>query len=336
MARASPSSLKHHRSSSEPPPRATITTSTSGTAATIRSAATIDRAAPSPCTGVGDSSSGTGRPPVGDADDVPKHRPALRGDHSDAPGQERQRPLALGREQPLGRQLALQLLERQRQQPGPRGLHRRHRHLELAPPLEDGQPAPAAHQLALRRRPLQPRRLARRTSRSQSNPRRPSEQKYRCPWPDRLRPEISPSTRTSAKRDSSVSRAARTSSPTPKMRGSLGGSGAGAFGVGDGVGGRGHGRRLVLVGLAAIPQIGRRLDRCRRRGGRRRRAGAQLEGELRLGGRCFPGGVLRGHRARYLPARAAARSKSAALDRVSSRSAEARRLRSSASAASPA
>ena len=111
MARASPSSLKHHRSSAEPPPRARITTSTSGTAATDAQRRHDGQGRALPLDGRGGQQDRHREPPVGHPDDVADDRPARRGHDPDPPRQEGQGALSLGREQPLGRQLALQLLE---------------------------------------------------------------------------------------------------------------------------------------------------------------------------------------------------------------------------------
>ena len=80
-----------------------------------------------------------------DADDVLKNGALGRGHHADPAGQERQGPLARGREQPGGLQLLLELLEGDRQGAGALRLDLEHRHLKAAAPLVDGQATAEPH-----------------------------------------------------------------------------------------------------------------------------------------------------------------------------------------------
>ena len=92
-----------------------------------------------------------------DVDDVADDRALRRRHDADAPGQERQRPLARRIEQPLGAEPLLELLERQRQRARARRLDVDDRHLELAARLVQRQPPAAPHRHPLLQRELQPR-----------------------------------------------------------------------------------------------------------------------------------------------------------------------------------
>ena len=61
--------------------------------------------------------------PSHDRQQVPDHRARRRGDDADLPGEERERPLAVGLEEPLGLQPGLQLIKRELERPDPLGLH---------------------------------------------------------------------------------------------------------------------------------------------------------------------------------------------------------------------
>ncbi len=110
--RTRPSSLNGSRSSTDPPPRATTITSTSGSSSRRRSASITWRAAPVPWTRVcstrnctpGQRRRATSRTSRSAAESLPVTSPTQR-------GQERQRPLALGPEQPLGREQPPPLLQ---------------------------------------------------------------------------------------------------------------------------------------------------------------------------------------------------------------------------------
>ena len=76
---------------------------------------------------------------------------ARRGDDADAPRKARQGPLALGREQALGGQLLLELLESQLQRAQPLGLERLHQQLVFAARLVDVDAAARQHRQAVLR-----------------------------------------------------------------------------------------------------------------------------------------------------------------------------------------
>jgi hypothetical protein len=78
-------------------------------------------------------------------DDVLDDRAGRRRHHPDPPREEGEAALPRRREQPLAGQLLLELLEREREGPGPGRLEGGDRQLELAALLINGQPAPAAH-----------------------------------------------------------------------------------------------------------------------------------------------------------------------------------------------
>ncbi len=78
-------------------------------------------------------------------------RAARRGDDADAPRKARQRPLALGREQPLGGQLLLELLEGQLQRAQPLRLQQLHQQLVFAAGLVDVDAAARQHRQAVLR-----------------------------------------------------------------------------------------------------------------------------------------------------------------------------------------
>ena len=114
--RHSVSSQKAYRSASEPPPRATITTSTSGVAASSRSAAAIRGAAWRSWTGTNAHTSRPDHPRRRQAgEDVVARLAALGADDADRPWQRGAHEALLGLEDPLGVQPAAQPLERQQQ-----------------------------------------------------------------------------------------------------------------------------------------------------------------------------------------------------------------------------
>ena len=114
--RHSASSQNANRSASDPPPRATITTSTSGIAASSRSAAAIRGAAWRSCTGRERPHEPPRPPPaVQSRQDVVAGLAALAGNDPDRAGQERALEALLIFEQPVGVEPAAQALELDKQ-----------------------------------------------------------------------------------------------------------------------------------------------------------------------------------------------------------------------------
>ena len=138
MARATRSSLNVHRSSSEPPPRATITTSAQPDSLKYRRprqtscdralALHLRRKQPDVQTRE------TARQ---DVEHVADHGARRRGHDADAARASREGTLALRREQSLGGQLLLQLLERQLQRAVALRLQRFHQELVFAASFVD-------------------------------------------------------------------------------------------------------------------------------------------------------------------------------------------------------
>ena len=112
-ARTTVSSLKGSRSSKLPPPRVTMTTSTSGMGrdATERVGDAPARARALDAR-LGDDDVSRGEAGADAGDDVALRRGVRARDDADGPREPRQGALALGREQPLGRQDALEALDR--------------------------------------------------------------------------------------------------------------------------------------------------------------------------------------------------------------------------------
>ena len=88
------------------------------------------------------------QPALHRADDVVDRGAVLRRHHADPAREPRQRPLLLGREHALGRELLLELLERERLGAEPRGLREVGVELHLAVAVVDAEPAAHAQALA--------------------------------------------------------------------------------------------------------------------------------------------------------------------------------------------
>ena len=107
--------------------------------------------------------------------------------------------------------------------------------------------------------------------------------------------------------------------------------------VGAGVAGAGAAATARVVGLAAVPEVGRRLDGAAAGSPAAAPRAAQLEGQLRWAGVVVPGRALVPGSSLMATCPPGGRALVVGgVARISSRSADARRFRSSASAASPA
>ena len=152
MARATASSLKVQRSSSEPPPRPTITRSGQRGAAEVFDAAAdlLHRAFALHQRGE-EPDVQAGKAARENLDHVGDGGAARRGDDADAARKARQRPLALRREQSLGGQFLLELLEGQLQRAQALRLQHFHQQLVFAAGFVDIDAAARQHGQAVLR-----------------------------------------------------------------------------------------------------------------------------------------------------------------------------------------
>ena len=132
-ARTSASSLKAARSSAEPPPRPRMIASTSGTRPSSASARAMRSGGVRPLHRRAREQDAHGPAAERDLDDVVDRRAVAARDDADHARLGGQRPLALGREEPLGRELLLEPLERLEQRPAARRARGLRGELEPAP-----------------------------------------------------------------------------------------------------------------------------------------------------------------------------------------------------------
>ena len=152
-ARTTASSLNGSRSSKLPPPRARTTTSTSGCAVSAASAATIARAAPfalDACL-ADDERVVAGKRAPNRRDEVAARGGVGPGEDPDSARDARERPLPLGREEALGREFPLQLLERDEVAAEPEPLDRASHGARARPSARRARRAPRRGRSRLRR-----------------------------------------------------------------------------------------------------------------------------------------------------------------------------------------